>query len=299
MKAGNVINGVKSGGINIINKIKVLFELVKFEHTVFALPFAFMGLLIGSEGRLEVTKLILVITAMAGARTVAMAFNRIADSAIDARNPRTKTRALPAGLISVKSVWALIIVSASVFFASAYALNVVCFYLSPLAMFLLLFYSYTKRFTSLSHFVLGLTLGIAPAAGFLAVNTVLTLAPVVLSASVLFWSAGFDIIYACQDIDFDREEKLHSLPAAAGVAKALFYSRILHFMTIAGFILTGYLIKAKAVYYVFVIICAALLIYEHKLLKDGGLKNINTAFFSVNGLVSIAMLLAVLLNYRM
>lgn len=299
MKAGNVINGVKSGGINIINKIKVLFELVKFEHTVFALPFAFMGLLIGSEGRLEVTKLILVITAMAGARTVAMAFNRIADSAIDARNPRTKTRALPAGLISVKSVWALIIVSASVFFASAYALNVVCFYLSPLAMFLLLFYSYTKRFTSLSHFVLGLTLGIAPAAGFLAVNTVLTLAPVVLSASVLFWSAGFDIIYACQDIDFDREEKLHSLPAAAGAAKALFYSRILHFMTIAGFILTGYLIKAKAVYYVFVIICAALLIYEHKLLKDGGLKNINTAFFSVNGLVSIAMLLAVLLNYRM
>ncbi len=236
---------------------------------------------------------------MAGARTVAMAFNRIADSAIDARNPRTKNRALPAGFISVKSVWALIIISAAVFFTSAYALNVVCFYLSPLAMFLLLFYSYTKRFTSMSHFVLGLTLAIAPAAGFLAVNTDLTPAPLILSASVLFWSAGFDIIYACQDIDFDRKEKLYSLPAAAGPAKALFYSRMLHFMTIAGFIFTGYLIKAKAVYYVFVIICAALLIYEHKLLKDDGLKNINTAFFNVNGLVSIAMFFAVLLNYRM
>jgi 4-hydroxybenzoate polyprenyltransferase len=236
---------------------------------------------------------------MAGARTVAMAFNRIADSAIDARNPRTKSRALPAGLISAKSVWALVIISAAVFFASAYALNSVCFYLSPLAMFLLLFYSYTKRFTSLSHFVLGLTLAIAPAAGFLAVNTVLSLAPLVLSASVLFWSAGFDIIYACQDIDFDRKENLYSLPAAAGMTKALFYSRILHFMTIAGFILTGYLIKAKAVYYIFVIVCAALLIYEHSLLKGGSLKSVNTAFFNVNGLVSIAMFLAALLNYRM
>ncbi len=236
---------------------------------------------------------------MAGARTVAMAFNRIADSAFDARNPRTKSRALPAGVISVKSVWALILISAAVFFASAYALNSVCFYLSPLAMFFLLFYSYTKRFTSLSHFVLGLTLAIAPAAGFLAVNTDLSLAPLALSASVLFWTAGFDIIYACQDIDFDRKEKLYSLPALIGATKALFYSRVLHFITISGFVLTGYLIKAKIVYYIFVFICAALLVYEHSLLKGGSLESVNTAFFNVNGLVSIAMFAAVLLNYRM
>lgn len=283
------------GGVT--NRIKILLELVKFEHTLFALPFAFMGLLIGAGGVPAADRIILVIAAMAGARTTAMGFNRLADAAIDAKNPRTSSRAIPAGLVSKKSVWALIILSAAVFFAAAYALNDVCFKLSPLALFLLLFYSYTKRFTSLSHFVLGLTLAIAPSAGYLAVNTTLTAAPLVLSASVMFWSAGFDIIYACQDIDFDKKEKLCSIPAAAGLSKSLWWARALHFITIAGFAATGYLIGAKPVYYIFVALCAALLVYEHYLLKDGSLKNVNTAFFNVNGMVSAAMFLAALINY--
>ncbi len=283
----------------IWHKIKILFELVKFEHTLFALPFAFMGMLIGSAGRPGAPKILLIIAAMTGARTAAMAFNRIADAAIDARNPRTSGRALPTGLISFKIVWFLIFISITVFFTAAYMLNKVCFYLAPLALFLLFFYSYTKRFTSLSHFVLGLVLAIAPAAGYLAVNTVLTPAPLVLSASVLAWAAGFDIIYACQDIDFDRKEQLFSLPASAGADKALMYSRLLHFFTVCGFLFCGVFIKAHFIYYVFVFICAALLVYEHSLLKGGELKNINTAFFKVNGLVSMTMFIAVLLNYRM
>ena len=285
-----ISDGIKS-------RIKILLELVKFEHTLFALPFAFMGLLIGAGGIPAADRIILVVAAMAGARTTAMGFNRLADAAIDAKNPRTSSRAIPAGLISKNSVWALIIVSAAVFFASAYALNDVCFKLSPLALFLLLFYSYTKRFTSLSHFVLGLTLAIAPSAGYLAVNTILTAAPLILSASVMFWSAGFDIIYACQDIDFDKKEKLCSIPAAVGLSRSLLWARALHLITIAGFATTGYLIGAKPVYYIFVALCSALLVYEHYLLKDGSLKNVNTAFFNVNGMVSAAMFLAALINY--
>lgn len=281
----------------VINRIKIMLELVKFEHTLFALPFAFMGMLIGAGGIPAADRIILVVAAMAGARTTAMGFNRLADAAIDAKNPRTSARAIPAGLISKNSVWVLIIAAAAVFFASAYALNDVCFRLSPLALFLLLFYSYTKRFTSLSHFVLGLTLAIAPSAGYLAVNTVLTAAPLVLSAAVMLWTAGFDIIYACQDIDFDKKEKLCSLPAAAGLSRSLLWARALHFITIAGFAATGYLIGAKSVYYIFVALCAALLVYEHYLLKDGSLKNVNTAFFNVNGMVSAAMFLAALINY--
>ncbi|HPG57039.1 MAG TPA: UbiA-like polyprenyltransferase [Candidatus Wallbacteria bacterium] len=272
-------------------------ELVKFEHTIFALPFAFIGLLIGSAGRPDFKTVLLVLAAMTGARTAAMGFNRLIDASIDAKNPRTQNRALPAGLISKTGVASLIVISLAVFFASAFAINEVCFILSPLAVFLLLFYSYTKRFTSLSHFALGLTLAVSPSAGYLAANTVLTLAPLVLSAAVLTWVAGFDIIYACQDIDFDKKEKLYSLPAVAGLGRSLIYSRLLHFFTVSCFILLGYLIAARPVYYFFVAMCAALLIYEHFLLRGSNLKNVNAAFFNVNGSVSIAMFFAVLLNY--
>lgn len=281
----------------IVGRIKIFLELVKFEHTIFALPFAFIGMLIGAGGMPAADRVVLVVIAMVGARTAAMGFNRLADAAIDAKNPRTCSRALPAGLVSKASVAALVTASAAVFFAAARALNDACFKLSPLALFLLLFYSYTKRFTSLSHFVLGLTLAIAPSAGYLAVNTRLSAAPVALSASVLAWSAGFDIIYACQDIDFDRSEKLHSLPAAAGLATALLWARSLHIFTVAGFAATGYFMGARPVYYIFVAACAALLAYEHHLLKGENLKNVNAAFFKVNGTVSMAMLFAALANY--
>jgi len=277
--------------------LKTIFELVKFEHTIFALPFAFMGALIGSGGSIGIKRTLYILLAMVGARTSAMAFNRLIDASIDARNPRTRDRALPRGIISRKAVWLLILISTALFLFAVRSLNDVCFKLSPVALFLLFFYSYSKRFTSFSHFILGLVLAISPGAGFLAVNPELTLAPIILAASVLTWVAGFDIIYACQDIEFDRAEKLFSLPASIGSQKALKISRFLHFFTIIGFFMTGALIKASFPYYLAALISSLFLVYEHSLLSGGNLQNVNVAFFNVNGYVSIIMFLGTFLNY--
>ncbi|HNY13204.1 MAG TPA: UbiA-like polyprenyltransferase, partial [Candidatus Wallbacteria bacterium] len=233
----------------LFEKIKITAELVKFEHTIFALPFAFMGALMGAEGPVPFDRIFYILLAMIGARTAAMAFNRIADRRIDAKNPRTQNRALPKKLLSLPAVWSLITLSLSIFFYAAYNLNMVCLKLAPLALFLMFFYSWTKRFTSFSHFVLGLVLAIAPMGGYLAVRPVMNWAPLILSAAVLLWSAGFDIIYACQDIEFDKTEKLHSLPVICGMQNALYISRTLHAFTVAVFFLTGYLISADFFYY--------------------------------------------------
>ena len=281
----------------LFEKIKITAELVKFEHTIFALPFAFMGALMGASGPIPFDRIFYILMAMIGARTAAMAFNRVADRYIDAKNPRTQNRALPKKLLSLPAVWSLILLSLCIFFYAAYNLNTACLKLAPIALFLMFFYSWSKRFTAFSHFILGLVLAIAPMGGYLAVRPVMDWAPLTLSAAVLLWSAGFDIIYACQDIEFDKTEKLHSLPVICGMQNALHISRTLHVFTVAGFLLTGHLISADFFYYTSVLICSALLIYEHSLLRGGNLENINMAFFNVNGYVAIIIFFGTLLNY--
>jgi len=278
-------------------KIGIFFELVKFEHTIFALPFAFIGALIGGSGSIPADKIVFILLAMVGARTAGMALNRIIDRDIDAKNPRTSTRAIPRGAIGTAAVWAIIAVSLALFLFAAFSLNETCFKLSPVCMFFLFLYSYTKRFTSLSHFVLGFILAIAPAGGYLAVRPVLEAPWILLSASVLTWVAGFDIIYSCQDIEFDRKENLYSIPAKAGAQKALFLSRVLHAFTVAGLVTLGRLIAAGPWYYAAAAACISLLAYEHSLLRGGNLENVDVAFFNVNGYVAVIMLAGTLLNY--
>ncbi|MEZ7892616.1 MAG: UbiA-like polyprenyltransferase [Candidatus Wallbacteria bacterium] len=281
----------------MLNKVKIIMELVKFEHTIFALPFAFAGALIAGHGSIAFTKILWILLAMVGARTAAMALNRVIDEKIDAENPRTKERALPKKIISKLAVWLLIFVSLAIFFLAAYNINISCFYLSPIAVLLLTFYSYTKRFTSLSHFYLGMTLAAAPVGGYMAVVPEFTLLQLTLAGCVMFWVAGFDIIYACQDIEFDKNNNLFSIPAVRGMAAALNISRILHFFTIAGFLFAGFLFAAEYPYYIAIAISACLLIYEHSLLKGGSLDKVDIAFFNVNGYVSIIIFAGILINY--
>lgn len=281
----------------MLNKVKIIMELVKFEHTIFALPFAFAGALIAGHGSIAFTKILWILLAMVGARTAAMALNRVIDEKIDAENPRTKERALPKKIISKLAVWLLIFFSLAIFFLAAYNINISCFYLSPIAVLLLTFYSYTKRFTSLSHFYLGMTLAAAPVGGYMAVVPEFTLLQLTLAGCVMFWVAGFDIIYACQDIEFDRSNGIHSIPAVRGMYGALIISRLMHFFTIAGFIVAGFLIAARYPYYIAIAISSALLAYEHSLLKDGSLDKVDIAFFQVNGYVAVIFIAGVMANY--
>ncbi len=281
----------------MIERLKMLSELVKFEHSIFALPFAFAGALIAGNGSVSFIKLFWIFVAMNGAYISAMALNRIIDEAIDARNPRTSGRALPMGDISRMGVWLIVIISLASFFWSAYSLNISCLYLAPVALVLLSIYSYTKRFTSLCHLYLGFTLSAAPVGAYMAVTPEFTLIQMVLAWCVMFWVAGFDIIYACQDIEFDRSNGIHSIPAVRGMYGALIISRLMHFFTIAGFIVAGFLIAARYPYYIAIAISSALLAYEHSLLKDGSLDKVDIAFFQVNGYVAVIFIAGVMANY--
>ena len=281
----------------MLEKIKMISEFVKIEHSIFGLSFAFAGALIAGNESVSGGKILWIFLAMIGAYIAAMALNRIIDEAIDAKNPRTADRALPQKIISRTSAWFIAIISLAVFFFSAYSLNRACFYLAPIAILLLLLYSYTKRFTSLCHLYLGMIHGAAPVGAYMAVIPELTLLQLVLAGCAMFWVAGFDIIYACQDIEFDRKNKIFSIPAVRGMHDALIVSRIYHFLTIAGLVAAGVLFGAKYIYYMAVIISAVLLVYEHSLLKDGSLDKVNIAFFYVNGYVSIIFIAGVILNY--
>ncbi len=273
-------------------KIRITLEMIKFEHSVFALPFALTGMLLairedGFSQRNLGSKLLWVIVAMVGARSAAMAFNRIADAAIDARNPRTKTRAIPAGLVSKGFTWVFVAASSGVFLLASARLNDLCLKLAPAALGVVFLYSYTKRFTALSHLVLGFALGIAPAAAWIAVRGRLDWPILLLSASVTLWVAGFDIIYACQDYDFDRAEGLYSLPARLGIGPALWVARLLHVVMVgllvwlAGALALGPLAIAG------IAVVTALLAWEHSLVKPHDLSRVNAAFFTVNGCVSV------------
>ncbi|RNB81629.1 4-hydroxybenzoate octaprenyltransferase [Brevibacillus fluminis] len=277
----------------MINKVKILFEMIKFEHTLFALPFAFMGAVLGNlvvEGTWPTWWEILWVTvAMVGARSAAMSLNRLIDRYIDGRNPRTAMRAIPAGLISVKAVVLFIVVSFVLLFIAASQLNMLSMELLPLAVFVLILYSYMKRFTWLCHFVLGIAIGFGPLGGWIGTTGQVDLAAIVLFISVALWTTGFDIVYACQDFEFDKNAGLHSVPSRFGISKALMIARVCHAITVIG-LFTFYLMASLSVWFLLgVIISALILIYEHRLVKPNDLSKVNIAFFPMNGILSCVM----------
>ena len=277
-------------------RVRLSLEMIKFEHSIFALPFALTGALLAFREQhaglsFALWKVLWIVVAMVGARSAAMAFNRVLDATIDGRNPRTRMRHLPAGILSPGFVWGFIAVSVSVFFLAAWALNRLCLELAPVALAIVFFYSYTKRFTSLSHLVLGFSLGIAPAAAWIAVTGSLDWRILWLTAAVMFWTGGFDVIYSCQDYEFDRNEGLYSLPKQIGIAGALWIAKLFHL------IMVGCLVELVVTFglgWLSVAGIAAvvlLLIYEHRLVKPDDLSRVNAAFFTVNGYVSVLFFL--------
>lgn len=273
------------------SKVLTILEMIKFEHTVFALPFALTSALLAANGIPSGRVLLWIVVAMVGARSSAMAFNRIADLHYDRRNPRTARRALPTGILRVGDVWLFTMASAALFVFASRMLNPLAFELSPVALLVILGYSYTKRFTSLSHLVLGLALGIAPVGAWIAVTGRLDFAPMVLSAAVMLWTAGFDIIYALQDLEFDREQGLFSIPRALGPRRALLVSALFHLCTVALLAWFGALLGLGVLYWIGVGVVGALLTYEQRLVKPNDLSRVNAAFFNTNGLISIGFLI--------
>lgn len=268
--------------------------MIKVEHTVFAMPFAIIGALLAARslphgvppGRVTWW----IVVAMVSARSAAMAFNRLADAEFDAANPRTARRAIPAGLLTTTQVGVFTVASVAVFEYAAYRLNPLCFTLSPLALAIILGYSYTKRYTALSHVILGLADGISPVGAWLAVTGRFDVPPLLLAAVVTLWIGGFDIIYALQDLEFDRKAGLHSLPKKLGVEGALRISRLMHVAMLLILVAVGQLCGLHQAYYLGLIVVAALIAYEHSLVQPDDLSRINLAFFVMNGWVSIALL---------
>lgn len=275
-----------------LKRLRMTLEMIRFEHSVFALPFALTGALLAfreggfaADNKLRIVFWIVV--AMVGARSAAMAFNRIVDSDIDARNPRTKSRHLPAGLLSQRFAWGFTAASSLLLMFAAWELNPLCFRLAPVALVVVLAYSYTKRFTHFSHVVLGLALGIAPAAAWIAVRGDLDPRILWLTLAVTTWTAGFDIIYSCQDYDFDRDTDLFSIPKALGIAGALRVSRLLHVSMIVALLFLVAQMHLGALSLVGVAAVTALLVYEQGLVKPNDLSRVNAAFFTMNGWVSV------------
>jgi len=273
-------------------RVRLTFEMIKFEHSVFALPFALTGAMLaardsGMHARELTWKLLWIVIAMVGARSAAMAFNRVVDAEIDARNPRTRMRHIPAGTLSSAFGWGFVAVAGLVFLYAARELNSLCFKLAPVALAVIFFYSFTKRFTAFSHLVLGFALGIAPAAAWIAVRGTLDLRILWLTAAVMFWTAGFDVIYSCQDYEFDVAESLFSLPRRIGIAQALRVSQLLHVLMIVCLLALARGLDLGWLSVAGIGAVAALLIYEHSLVKPNDLSRVNAAFFTMNGWVSV------------
>jgi 4-hydroxybenzoate polyprenyltransferase len=280
------------------SRLVAFVNLVKLPHTVFALPFALVGVVLASyRHRLRLADVGWVVLAFTAARFAAMAFNRIVDRRLDAANPRTAMREIPRGVVSVGQAWVAVAVAGIVFVLAAAQLNPLCFALSPLALAWVLGYSYTKRFTRWSHLVLGAGLGIAPVGGYLAITSAwsrpwwLLLA---LAAAVTAWVGGFDILYALPDREFDRAHALHSLPASLGERRAILVARVLHALTVAALILVGLGAQLGILYWCGVVVAAAILLYEHSLVHPGDLSRLDAAFFLMNGVLSITLFFFVL-----
>jgi 4-hydroxybenzoate polyprenyltransferase len=273
------------------NRLRLTLDMIKFEHSVFALPFALTGALLAFRNGAHTPemgwKLVWIVVAMVGARSAAMAFNRLVDSGIDGRNPRTSMRHLPAGLLSRGFGWAFVVAASAVFVGAAGQLNPLCLHLAPLALAVVFFYSFTKRFTSFSHLVLGFSLGIAPAAAWIAVRGSLDPRILWLTAAVTFWTAGFDVIYSCQDYEFDCAEGLASVPRFLGIAGALRVSQAMHVLMVMCLLILIYTLQLRALALTGVAAVTAMLLYEHSLVKPNDLSRVNAAFFTMNGYVSV------------
>ncbi|MES2848967.1 MAG: UbiA-like polyprenyltransferase [Bacteroidota bacterium] len=305
-----------------ITTIKKYLSLVKFSHTIFAMPFAligfFLGIYYGDFGigqwnlnktigwgyditnfvfwKTVLVKFVLVIICMITARSAAMAFNRYLDSHFDAKNPRTAIREIPAGIISKESALRFVIINCIVFIAATFFINTICFFLSPVALFVILFYSYTKRFTALCHLVLGVGLSLAPIGAYLAVTGSFAILPILFSLTVLFWVSGFDIIYALQDEEFDRSQQLHSIPAALGKTKALRVSELLHLLSAICVIAAGVYGHFGLWYWCGVAVFITMLGFQHSIVKPNDLSKVNLAFMTTNGIASVVFAVFVLLD---
>ncbi len=291
-----------------MNSIKNYLSLIKFSHTIFAMPFAMIGFFLAASGttgyfdfltqdyRQAILKFVLVVLSMVFARSAAMSFNRWLDRHFDARNPRTAIREIPAGIISAdKALW-FTIGSSLLFMATTYFINPLCFYLSPVALLVILGYSYTKRFTPLCHLVLGLGLSLAPIGAYLAVTGRFDLLPILFSLAVIFWVSGFDIIYALQDEEFDRSQQLHSIPAALGKNKALLVSRLLHVFSAASVIVAGFYGDFGTWYWIGVLVFAGMLVYQQSIVKPDDLSKVNIAFMTANGIASVVFAVLVIMD---
>jgi 4-hydroxybenzoate polyprenyltransferase len=275
----------------LLYRLKVILEMIKFPHTLFALPFAFMGAVLAANGFPSWDKLLWITLAMAGARSGAMGMNRLLDAEIDAKNPRTRDRAIPAGLLTKAQVGLFSVASFALLVLSAWMLNPLCFKLSPVAIAVVTFYSLTKRFTWAAHMVLGASLALAPIGAWAAIRGSIDLPVVVLGAGVLSWVAGFDILYALQDMEFDISEGLHSIPAILGLGGSLWVSRGLHAVTVAALAYIAIPLHLGPVYILGVVAAACMLVYEHMLLRGGDLTKLNAAFFNMNGYISVTVFL--------
>jgi len=276
--------------VALFRSIATTLEMIKWEHSVLTLPFGLTGAVLAARGIPSLHTSVWIVVALVAARSAAMAFNRLADATIDAANPRTQTRALPAGKLSRSFVAGFVVVASAILILAAYQLNPMAFYLSPVALAIVFLYSFTKRFTRWSHVVLGIAMGTAPAAAWIAVRGSLDPRILILTAAVVFWGAGFDILYSCQDYEFDRATGIYSVPKAFGIRKALGIARLFHVITVA---LLAWMVIAFSLGKIAiagVAFVAVLLIYEHSLVKHDDLSRVNAAFFTMNGLVSMAFL---------
>lgn len=300
-----------------MSNIKKYLSLVKFSHTIFAMPFAIIGFFLATrittnQQNLNMTigwsdkifmpiqnlliKFILVIFCMIFARSAAMAFNRYLDRSFDAKNPRTAIREIPAGIISKESALRFVIINCLLFIATTYFINRICFLLSPVALFVILFYSYTKRFTPLCHLVLGVGLSLAPIGAYLAVTGSFAFLPILFSMAVIFWVSGFDIIYALQDVEFDQSQKLYSMPAWLGKTKALRVSEMLHVFSAACVVFAGVYGNFGWWYWIGIAVFIGMLIYQHSIVKSNDLSKVNIAFMTANGIASVMFAVFVLLD---
>ncbi len=273
----------------MLQKLRIILEMIKIEHTLFAMPFLYSGAILAAQGLPSAWTLFWITLGLFSARTAAMCLNRLIDREIDARNPRTADRALPRGLVSPREVWVIVVISLALLLLAAVMLNELCVKLYPIAVAIIWGYPYMKRFTWLSHLVLGSALAIAPFGAWVAVRASIDLPAILLAAAVIFWVAGFDIIYATQDLEFDRREGLHSIPVRFGIANALKISSLFHGATLLFLLLLYFFSSLGRIYLLGLTVMSALLAYEHAIVKPENLKRVGVAFFNINVLFSICL----------
>lgn len=282
---------------SVAERIVLYLRMIKFPHSVFALPFAFTSAIMAAEGIPPAGKIFWITLAMVGARSGAMGLNRIIDREIDRANPRTRNRELPRGIVRVSEAVLFTSISFAVLILSAYMLNPLCLKLSPIAIAVLFLYSYTKRFTWATHFVLGLSLSAAPMGAWIAVRGTFDAEILPMTLAVVFWLAGFDTLYALQDIEFDRSYGLYSIPGRFGIKRALFFARTFHFISYLLLLLSGFLFRLGIVYWLGMTAVAGLLIYEHSMVREDDLSKLDIAFFNMNGYISLTVFVFTLLDY--